>query len=150
MKRPHLPAFLLLILAIVLPLAAQDRGYWNAASSNARAITGDVTINDAKIIISLLNFPIAQIRALKPEEISAAFDAESGGAGNLYRLSIPAAQRFLHHNTLCGTEQTEWMATYVERKTLHLAFFSGSNPPVFTFDALSKSQDLCGTFSFTR
>ncbi len=60
MKRPHVPAFLLSILAIVLPLAAQDRGYWNAASSNARAITGDVTINDAKIIISLLNFPIAQ------------------------------------------------------------------------------------------
>ena len=149
MKCLKLFALITVALACTLPVAAQN-GYWNASSSNARAITGDITIADARITIALLYFPLAQIRALKPEEISAAFDAESGGVGYLYRLNIPAAQRFLHHNTLCGTEVTEWMATYVEHRNLHLAFFTGANPPVFTFEALSNSTDRCGTFSYAR
>ncbi len=139
-------------LALSLSCSAQERGTWRAASSTARAITGDIVISDAKISINFLGFTIAQIRRLDPAETSAAFDADSnaGGTGNLYRLNIHAAQRFLHHNTLCGTEDTQWMAAYASGQDLKLAFFSGSAMPVFTLDALANSTSLCGTFSYVR
>jgi hypothetical protein len=139
-------------LALCLSCSAQERGTWRAASSTARAITGDIVISDAKISINFLGFTIAQIRRLDPAETSAAFDADSnaGATGNLYRLHIAAAQRFLHHNTLCGTEDTQWMAAYASGQDLKLAFFSGSSIPVFTLDALANSTSLCGTFSYVR
>ncbi|KAA6462913.1 hypothetical protein DYQ86_06125 [Acidobacteria bacterium AB60] len=139
-----------LLLASPLLLAAQEKGAWTAESSNAKAITGDVIFSENKIGIALVNFPIAQIRELKPEEASAAFDAEAGGAGHLYRLGIAANQRFLHKNTLCGSEEVEWMATYVQGRKLRLAFFSNPKPPVFTFEALNNSPDLCGSFTYGR
>ena len=139
-------------LVLSLSCSAQERGTWRAASSTARAITGDIVISDAKISINFLGFTIADIRRLNPAETSAAFDADSnaGGTGNLYRLNIPAAQRFLHHNTLCGTEDTQWMAAFASGQDLKLAFFSGSAMPVFTLDALANSTNLCGTFSYVR
>jgi hypothetical protein len=140
----------LILLACSVPLAAQEKGEWSAASSNAKAITGDIGIYDNKITIALLNFPLAQIRELKPEELTAAFDADPGGAGHLYRLGIAATQRFLKKNTLCGTEGVEWMATYVTGKSLHVAFFSNPKPPVFTFESLNNSPDLCGAFVYAR
>jgi len=84
--------------------------------------------------------------------VSAVFDTDSaaGGSGNLYRLNIPSSKKFMHHNTLCGTEDTQWMATYVAGRTLKLAFFSGPNVPEFTLNAIANSTDLCGTFSYTR
>ncbi len=65
-------------------------------------------------------------------------------------MNIPGGQRFLHKNTLCGGEDTKWMATYVTGHTLNVAFFSGDDMPVFTFDTISKSTDLCGTFGYER
>jgi hypothetical protein len=153
MKKKFLVGVVLsLALACSLSGAAQDRGAWYAASSSASSITGDMIIGDGRITIDFMNFPLAQIRALEPAEVGAVFDADSnaGAKGNLYRLRVPAAQRFLHHNTLCASEDTQWMATYVEGKTLHVALFSGPSMPVFTFDALSHSNDLCGTFTYTR
>ena len=148
MKRFLLPAIILLICP--LSLAAQEKGEWSAKSSNAKTITGDIGIYENKITIALLNFPLAQIRALEAAELTAAFDADPGGAGHLYRLGIAATQHFLKKNTLCGTEGVEWMATYVQGKTLHVAFFSNPKPPVFTFESLNNSQDLCGNFLYTR
>jgi hypothetical protein len=141
-----------LALLAALRGVAQDTGYWTASSSNAKAITGDLSLSDARVTINLANFPIAQIRKLEPSEAGAVFDVDSnvGGGGNLYRLSVPPEKRFLHHNTLCGTDETQWMATYVEGRTLHVAFFSGDDMPVLTLDALAKSSDLCGTFSYVR
>src|SRR5208282_407264 len=99
-------------LACVLQGEAQkrDRGYWQTASHAAAAITGDIAISDAKVTIGSLGFPIAPIRDLKPAEVSAVFDADvnAAGFGTLYRLKIPAGQRFMHKNTLCGTEDTQW------------------------------------------
>ncbi len=131
---------------------AQERGYWRAESNTARSITGDVAISDEKVVIDFSKFTIAQIRALQPSELNALFDADSkgGGTGNLYRLEIPATKRFLHKNTLCGSDDTEWMATYVAGKSLQIAFFSGMKPPVMTLEALSNSTNLCGTFSYGR
>lgn len=141
-----------LAVAFSLPCSAQDRGTWRAASTTARAITGDIVISDAKISINFLGFTIAEIRGLEPGETSAAFDADTntGRRGNLYRLRIPAGQRFLHHNTLCGSEDTQWMATYFSGQDLRVTFFSGSSMPVFTLDALANSTSVCGTFSYVR
>jgi hypothetical protein len=147
-------SFAALILAFFccLSCAAQDKGYWRASSTNAKAITGDVSIGDNKVFINFLTFGIAQARTLGPAEVAAAFDADvnAGGNGELYHLNVPAERRFLHHNTLCGTEQTQWMATYVSERTLQVAFFSGQNPPVLTMDALQNSTEICGIFTYSR
>jgi hypothetical protein len=142
--------FAIILFTCPLALAAQERGEWSAASSNAKAITGDIGISETKITISLVSFPLAQIRSLQPAELTAAFDADPGGSGHLYRLGIAGNQRFQHKNTLCGTEDVEWMATWVQGKNLHVAFFSNPKPPVFTFESLNNSPDLCGSFTYVR
>jgi len=140
------------MLAWVLPGAAQDRGQWSAVSSTAKAITGDISISDSRLMINLLGFPIAPIRKLEPAEVNSVFVAEGGGGqgGNLYRLGISATQRFLHKNSLCGSEDTVWMVTNVSGKSLQVAFLSGTSMPVFTPEAMGNSTDLCGTFSYAR
>lgn len=148
----------LLRIAAVLALgcsfscAAQDKGYWRAASSTASSITGDLSLSNTKISINFTAFPITQARTLITSEVAAAFDADIniGGTGTLYHLTVPATKRFLHHNTLCGTEDTQWAATFASGRTLQVAFFSGSNAPIFTLDALKDSADLCGTFTYVR
>ena len=131
---------------------AQDGGAWTAASTTATSITGDIAIGKERVSIDFISYPLAPIRPLKPVEVSAVFDADvnAGISGMLYRLRVPAAQRFLKKNTLCGGEDTQWMATYVTGHTLEVAFFSGDDMPVFTFDAISKSSALCGTFAYAR
>jgi hypothetical protein len=140
------------VLACSMTAAAQEKGEWLAASSTARAITGDVTFSADKISINYSGFVIARIRDLKPDEIIAAFDSDNGagGSGSLYRLSIPASKTFLHRNTLCGAEDTQWIATYVAGRSLRLAFFSGQKEPVLTVDSIANSTDLCGTFFYVR
>ena len=141
-------------LLITCPLfsSAQDKGVWRASSSTATGITGDIAIFDDKLSIDLTSFTIAEIRKLDPAEGAAAFntDPHAPGGGYLYRLAVPAAKRFQHHNTLCGSEVTQWMATYVQGRELQVAFFSGSKMPVLTPDALANSTDLCGTFTYSR
>jgi hypothetical protein len=132
--------------------AQEDRGLWRAASTNALAITGDITIAEAKVTLNFATFPLARIRRLKPVEVSAVFDADvnAGIEGTLYRLRIPGGQYILRKNTLCGGEDTQWMATYTTGHTLKVAFFSGDDMPVFTFDAMQNNAALCGTFVYGR
>ncbi len=145
-------------LTLTTPLITQERGSWSPASKTAQSITGDITFNDSRLTINFFSLTIAEIRSLKPAELSAAFDtADSSdstvGTGHLYRLSIPAEKRFLHKNTLCGSDETQWMATYVSGKSakqMQIAFFSNATPPVFTIEALRDSPNLCGTFSYAR
>jgi hypothetical protein len=144
------------VLAVGLMLlgacGAQEKGTWRAASKTANSITGDVALSDEKLMINFLSFPMAQIRALTPAEMGAAFDADTtaNGRGNLYRISIPGDRKFLHKNTLCGGEETQWMATYVLGKNLQLAFFSGPTMPVLTPEAFNNGSNLCGTFSYAK
>jgi len=140
------------LLICTLAAAAQDKGYWRAASNTARSITGDLSLGDEKIIINFVPFPMVKARTLEKAEISALFDVDSTatGDGTLYRLTVPAAKKFLNKNTLCGAEDTQWMVTYVSGKSLRLALFSGQKAPVFTFNAISNSTDLCGTFEYVR
>ena len=131
---------------------AQEKGTWRPQSTTAKAITGPVVFSDERLSINFSTFAIAQIRDLKPEETAAAFSGagDVGGRGELYRLSIPAAKVFLHKNTLCGGEDTQWMATYVTGKNLQVAFFSGAQMPVVTAEAMANTTALCGTFSYMR
>ncbi len=151
---PLLKTFAASFLLCTLAAAAQtaDKGYWRATSNTARSITGDLTIADEKISINFAAFPMVKNRNLEKAEIAALFDADSNapGDGALYHLNIPAAKKFLNKNTLCGAEDAQWMVTYVSGKSMRLALFSGQKAPVFTFDAISNSTDICGTFAYTR
>jgi hypothetical protein len=151
--RNHLRIFLAAALLSACSLAAaQDRGYWRAASSNAASITGDVALAGSKVTIDFATFPFIQVRRLNPAESASVFDADvnSGIEGALYRLRVPANKRFLHHNTLCGDQATTWMATYVSGKSMQLAFFSGDTEPVFKFGAIQNSPALCGVYTYVR
>jgi hypothetical protein len=152
MKSLPLLGAALLLLTGSLSAAAQDAGYWRAASSEAKAITGDIVISGLRLTINFSNFTIAEIRALNHTEASAAFDADPSapGYGNLYRLDIPASKKFEHHNTICGSDDTQWMATWNSGNDLHVAFFSGANMPTLTMDALANSSTLCGNFTYQR
>ena len=151
MKREKYSLLLALVLAFGLA-AAQDKRAWRAVSTTAESITGDVAFGDETIAIDSASFPIAQIRPLTTAEAVALFTAEpnAAGSGNVYRLSIPAAKKFLHKNTLCGAEATEWMVSYVSGRTLQLAFFSGQKIPVLSAETLATTSSLCGTYAYAR
>jgi hypothetical protein len=141
-----------LVVVCGVAATAQEKGYWRAENSTAKSITGDVALSDEKISINLVSFTVSRIRGLEKEEASALFEADgvATGSGSLYRLSIPASRTFLKKNTLCGSENTQWMVTYVAGRSLRVVFFSGQNPPVFTPDAIANSTDLCGRFGYVR
>ena len=121
--------------------AQQEKGSWRAESNTARSITGDVALAEEKISINFVSFTMARQRGLSAAEISSLFESE-GGSGSLYRLDIPASRRFLKKNTLCGGSDVQWMAAYVVRKELRLAFFSGGKAPLITAEGLANSTDL--------
>ncbi|MGA2570623.1 MAG: hypothetical protein ABSF23_08900 [Terracidiphilus sp.] len=155
MRKRAVVAGIVLVVALVgaaQARAQEDQGYWRAASASANSTTGDITITKDRVTIDYFVYTMAPIRRLKPVEVSAVFDADvnAGINGTLYRLRVPAGQRFLHRNTLCGSEDTQWMATYVTGKTLKVALFSGEDMPEFTFEAISKSSAVCGTFAYSR
>src|ERR1700733_2528938 len=106
MKRETLLRVVGLVLVCCLTTAAQDMGYWRAASSTAKSITGDVALADEKISINFLNFTIARIRGLEQAEAGALFDPDgtTAGSGSLYRLIVPGERKFLHRNSLCGSD----------------------------------------------
>ena len=152
MKRRILWAIAVVVWACSLTTSAQEKGIWRAASTTAQSITGDVALSEDKLSINFSGFTMAQIRALQPAELSALFPSEdaAGGSGNLYRLRIPGDKRFMHKNTLCGSEDTQWMATYVVGHSLHLAFFSGQKAPALTLDSIVNATDLCGIFAYVQ
>lgn len=135
---------------------AQENGSWRAASKTATSITGDVAIGNEKIAISFSPYALAEIRPLTPAELGAVFGVESESegarkpAGHLFRLSVPFDKKFLHKNTLCGGEETQWMATMVQGKTMQVAFFSGAKMPELTPESMQNSTELCGTFTYVR
>jgi hypothetical protein len=135
-----------------LPLVAQESGNWRAASNTARSITGDVALSGEKLYINFSGFTMSRIRSLEKPEIGALFDPDNTATGTagLYRLNIPATKKFLHKNTLCGSDDTQWMVAYASGRTLQLAFFSSEKPPLLTLDALSNSTDLCGKYSYVK
>ncbi|MGB0063738.1 MAG: hypothetical protein WBP85_04765 [Terracidiphilus sp.] len=152
-KRAAIVAVGLIAMCLAASAHAQeDRGYWRSASAEARAVTGDIAIGEAKVTINFATFPIAQIRRLKPVEVSAVFDADvnAGIEGTLYRLKVPPHQYIVRKNTLCGDQETQWMATYATGRALKVAFFSGDDMPTFAFDAMQNTTTLCGIYVYGR
>ena len=142
-----------LLLASWVSVTAQELGYWRASSKTAHSITGDVALSEIKLSINFSLFNIVRARDLEPAEVASVFDADSAGTvkGRLYGLNIPATRKFLHKNTLCGTEDTHWMAAYSpDGSSLQLAFFSSEKAPTFTVDAIANSTSLCGVYSYVR
>ena len=136
-------------------MRAQEQGNWRPVSTTARSITGPIAIGDEKLVINFVRFAVAEIRPVTPAEIAAVLamgPTEDGKplTGHLFRLSIPADQKFLHKNTMCGGDETQWMVSAVQGKTLQLAFFSGATMPVMTAEAVGNSTNLCGTFTYVR
>jgi hypothetical protein len=131
---------------------AQGKWNWRPESNTARSITGEVEFSSDAVSINLSQFPVARIRDLTSPEVAALFepDGDAVGLGSLYRLSVPASKKFAHHNTLCGTEETQWAATYMTGHDLRLALFSGPAIPQLTKETLANATALCGTFSYTR
>lgn len=140
-----------MLFAATLPAMAQDDGYWKAESKTAKSITGDIVLRGERLTINFAGYTIAQIRTLEPAELNGVFDAgATDPGGNLYRLNIPAEKSFLHKNTLCGAEPTQYLATYRVGKDLQLAFFSGSAVPNMTAEAMNTSTTLCGTYLYSK
>jgi hypothetical protein len=139
-------------LSCWVSIVAQERGNWRAASSTARSITGDIALSAEKILIGFTTFPIAQIRPLQPGELKAAFDLDTdpAGTGSLYKLNIPASQKFLKKNSLCGGEDTQWMVTHVVGHDMQVAFFSGAQVPLFTPEAIATTTNLCGIYAYVK
>ena len=149
--RPLLTAALALMIVSTVSSGAQESGPWRASSSNARAITGDIFFAPTKLTLNFTTFTIAQIRSLQTQEAIALFNPDTPtGGGNVFRVNIPADKRFLHKNTLCGSDDTQWIVTYAQGRDLNIAFFSGSTPPTLTMDALNNASNLCGVFSYIR
>lgn len=140
------------VLGLCGATLAQEGGSWRAASNTAKSITGDIAISDPKLWINFTSFTIARIRPLKEPEESSLFgdSVDAAGSGSLYRTNIPSVKKFLHKNTLCGTDDTQWVATYVSGRQLQVAFFSGNDMPVFTPEAIANSTNLCGTYMYYR
>lgn len=149
--RAVLLATVALTLSFAVSALAQESGPWRASSSNSRAITGDIVFSPTRVDINFTPFTIAQIRSITTNEVRALFNPDNPtGGGNLFRVSIPSDKKFLHHNTLCGSDDTQWIVTYAQGRDLQVAFFSGATPPKLTFDALNDSPTLCGVFSYVR
>lgn len=140
------------VLLLSTAAVAQDHGYWKAVSTTARGVTGDISLSEEKLMMNFTPIVIAEIRPLTPDESKAVFDLQDGqsGEGKLYRLNVPAKKAFLHHNTLCGADDTQWLLTYASGKTLQTAFFSGAQMPVLTREAIGSSTSLCGTYSYSK
>ena len=146
-------AILALSLLFSVPASPQEKGSWHAANRSAKVITGDVTFGVDKLTWDFVaGFPLAQIRALTPADLAIAFDLDPNtpGSGFLYRIYVPASQKFLNKNSLCGGDNTHWMVTYVRGKSLQLAFFSSEPPPQFTPEAFANPTNLCGIYGYAR
>ena len=131
---------------------AQDNGRWRAADRRTEIMTDELTIAPMQLTIYESKFPMAPVRKLTPVEVGAVFDADTnaGIGGNLYSLHVPPGVYYTGGSPLCGNEFIRWMATYVRGRTLQVAFFSGDDMPVFTFDAIANSTARCGTYVYTR
>jgi hypothetical protein len=127
------------------------RGGWYAASTNAISITGDIAISKGKF--------------RSTSSVSAGADSHveaGGGERGVRRRCERGDQRDALPAEDPGGAALSAKEHFVRGRgyavdgdlryghTLEVAFFSGDDMPVFTFDAISKSTALCGTFAYSR
>lgn len=131
---------------------APDVGHWNGANDRTVNMTGELAITPTELTIYESKFPLVLVRKLTPVEVGSVFDADTNAriGGTLYSLHAPPNVYYTGGSPLCGKEFIRWMATYVSGRTLYVAFFSGNDTPVFTFDAIADSTAMCGTYVYKR
>ncbi len=137
---------------------------WTAMSHTAYAITGDVVTSRDSISLLKKSYPLVLDRDLHGDELQNSAKllyveavTSSGLVGRLFRTEIPATTHLINDNTICGSENAEWvlvLTTHAEGRGsdtgdwLYLAFFSGDAEPVFQTQALENSKALCGTYNY--
>jgi len=125
-----------------------------AISHTAVSITGDIEIStDEAIVLGGKRYPSKLVRELQVDEIREAarlFSVEpprnSSALHALYKTDIPATQKLLRGNTLCGDEDTTWIVSLTDDENpqvWNLAFFSGAREP-----DLDSLPGLCGTYRY--
>jgi hypothetical protein len=149
MKQVQRRIALTLAILLTAAIAPAQSGNWRASSQSAKSITGDIAFGGDKVYLNFTGFIVADIRTLTPAETASLFE-DATGPGTLFRTSIPAEKKFLHKSTLCGAEDTQWIVTYAAGKTLRLAFFSSSDMPILTPEAVANNANLCGTYTYVR
>ncbi|MFL5266200.1 MAG: hypothetical protein ACJ8AH_06300 [Stellaceae bacterium] len=124
--------------------AAPPGDHWEAVSTTAIAITGDVTFSPGRITFGNgKSLPLAPAGAM-PE-----FGAPMGTvSATLYRVTSPADPVLLHGNRLCGQPVTfivVWKPARVgsDVDPRAVAAFSGSARPVG-----AEGPGFCGTYHY--
>jgi hypothetical protein len=138
-----------LALAAAGPLPAPEK--WEALSSTAMAITGDITMSPTRIAFSGgAALPLAAEGAL------AGFKADGKPvAATLYRVTVPADPALLNNNHLCGgggsaAKPASFVVTWrpapgpaTGPESRALAVYSGAVRP-----SSDSDPTLCGTFLY--
>lgn len=130
-------------------LAEQPAAHWEAASTTASAITGDVTFTETRII-----FAGGQSLPLTAAGSVPKFTASDQlGAAVIYKVTKPANLVLTAGNPLCGSAARPASATYIviwhtkpigaDVDPTSMAVFSGSAVPHSDSDT-----DLCGIFNY--
>ena len=151
-SRSLLVAAFAVVFAFTLSATAQEDGPWRAASTNARAITGRYRLLSTKVHHQLHHFhhQPRSVRSKLRRSSRSSTPISPRAAAISSASTFQPIRRFLHKNTLCGSESTQWIVTYAQGRSLQVALFSGSTPPVLTVDALNDPSNLCGIFSYVR
>jgi len=126
-----------------------------AISRTAEAITGDIEYStDNTITILNKSYPSTLVHVLRGREVEnaarmfsiSAPAADSSALRALYRINIPADDKLLNGNTICGTANARWVVYLSDDENLdvwNVAFFSGDSEP-----NLESEANLCGTFRY--
>lgn len=129
-----------------------------AISNTAYSITGDIGYStDNTMTILNKSYPSRLVRELKGrdvEDVARMFlidppAADSSALRVLYRIDIPATDKMVNGNTLCGDEDVHWVIYMSSDDNLdiwNVAFFSGDSEP--NLRTVETDTNLCGTFRY--
>jgi hypothetical protein len=126
-----------------------------AISRTAESITGDIGYStDNTMTILNKSYPSRLVRELKGrdvEDVARMFSidppaADSSALRALYRMDIPATDKLVNGDTICGDDDVHWVVYMSSDDNLNIwnvAFFSGDSEP-----NLQTQTNLCVTFRY--
>jgi hypothetical protein len=138
---------LTLLLAVSCAWAAAAGEHWEAVSTTAMAITGDVTLSPDRI-----TFANGKFLALAPAGTAPGFDWSGKKTATLYRVTAPADPVLLQGARLCGGHGPQpvtfiavWKPDLVgsDVDPRGMAAFSGSARP-----GVAGGPGFCGTYNY--
>jgi uncharacterized RDD family membrane protein YckC len=131
---------------------------WMPHSDSATWVTGPILMSTTGISIKNIIYPLTLTRPLKGNELESAaqifhLQSSQDDEGWLFRANISSATRLINDNTLCGTDDAQWLIAVVTpdgpstTRELHLMFFSGDSEPAIQ-PGLEKSSKECSSFVY--